>query len=101
MAFVLQILFGVLNTFLRGVLIKTFWGWFILTQFHGLPDLSIIGAIGLSLFVSAVSPWRSLSREEIGEDRDDAVSRGLINSFLYFLACLFSLGVGWIVHSMM
>ena len=101
MAFILQMIFGVVNTIVRGVLIKTFWGWFILSQFHGLPDLSIVGAVGLSMFVGAVTPWRGLSREELDEDRQDATARGLVNSFLYLLACLISLGIGWIVHSLM
>jgi hypothetical protein len=101
MGFILQIIFGIVNTVLRGILIKTFWGWFILTQFHGLPDLSVVGAIGLSMFVGAVTPWRSLSKSQLEESREDSVSIGLINSFIYCLACLLSLGVGWVIHSMM
>lgn len=99
--FIVSLILSTLTTILRGWLIKVFWGWFVLTQFHGLPDISIAGAIGLSLVVAVLSPWRNLTRAELDESSDDAVARGIVSSLLYGLGCLITLGVGWIVHSCM
>jgi hypothetical protein len=99
--FIINLIISILTTILRGWLIKVFWGWFVLTQFPGVPNISISGAIGLSLVVAVLAPWRRATREELEESSEDAVARGVVSSLLYGLGCLILLGVGWVVHSCM
>jgi hypothetical protein len=101
MASVISLVLGIINTIFRGYLIKTFWAWFILSQFQGLPSLSILGAIGLSCFVGIMTPWRGLTGEEKHMDSDERSALTLLNSAIYTLAMLISWGVAAIVHAMM
>jgi hypothetical protein len=103
MGLIIHILLGTANTILRGVVIKYFWGWFILTVFHTLPDLSLAGAIGLSLVLEAISPWKTLSRRELTEFAEAAedLSVGAHNAFLYAIGLVISFVVGWVIHLLM
>lgn len=103
MAIILHILLSTANTILRGVVIRYFWGWFILTVFHTLPELSLAGAIGLSLVLEAVSPWKTLTRRELKEFEDaaDDLSVGMYNAFLYAIGLAISFVVGWVIHLLM
>lgn len=89
----------------RSILIKTFWAWFILTQFQGLPTIGYVGAIGFSMFVAAMTPFRSATMKEWDErldgDSGDQVKLSILNSAAYILGSLIVLGVGWIVHQCM
>jgi hypothetical protein len=93
---------GIFNTVFRGFLIKTFWAWFIMTTFTSAPTLSVAAAIGLSCFVGAVSPWRTLTARDLDDtDRDDRGKLNLINGLAVTVAIVLSLGVGWVVHALM
>jgi len=86
---------------MRSVLIKTFWGWFIITQFTGLPDISYVGALGLSLFVGAMTPSRTITKSQLEDHKEGGTEMQIISSGLYVIGCLICLGIGWIVHSFM
>jgi hypothetical protein len=101
MASLISLVLGIVNTIFRGYLIKTFWAWFVLTQFQGLPSLTILGAIGLSCFVGIMTPWRGLTGEEKQMDSDDRAALHLLNSAIYTIAMLISWGIGAIIHWMM
>ena len=101
MASIITLVLGIINTIFRGYLIKTFWAWFVMTQFHNLPSLSILGAIGLSCFVGIMTPWRGLTGEEKAMDSDERAALNLLNAGIYTLAMFISWGVGAIIHWMM
>lgn len=105
MLHLLSIVWSLFNTVLRGYLIKVFWAWFIVTQFPSLPTISILPALGFSFFVSAVSPWKSMTAKDWEEAQDqsaeDRLKLGLVNSGVYTLAVGISLGMGWVVHHFM
>lgn len=92
---------GIFNMVFRGFLIKTFWAWFVMTQFASLPALSVVGAIGLSCFVSIMTPWRGFTATELEERRDDSGAVALVNGGVYFLAMMIAWGVGYVIHTMM
>jgi hypothetical protein len=96
---------SIFNTILRGLLIKIFWVWFVMSQFAGLPNISVLAAIGLSYFVFAVSPWKSSSFKEWQEDRDaDKEEKKVFELYQTLgmtLVIVISLGVGWVIHALM
>lgn len=100
-----SLIMTLVNTVMRGLLIKIFWAWFIVSQFPNLPTIHVVPAIGFSMFVGAISPWKTLSAKDFREaSNTDDGERNLatvLNAGLYFLAIVISLGVGWVVHSLM
>lgn len=94
-----------LQVAMRAVLIHAFWGWFILSQFPGLPQIGYVGALGLSMFTGTLYPYRGLTRKEWDEaasvDKGERVALSLLNSAVYVAAALVSLGIGWAVHQFM
>lgn len=96
---------GIFNAVFRGYLIKTFWTWFVVSQFPHLPLIEILPAIGLSYFVSIVSPWKALTIHEFEElkaqEKIDKTSLNLINAGSFTVALLLSWGMGWVVHHFM
>jgi hypothetical protein len=100
-----SLVWSILNTVLRGYLIKTFWAWFIISQFPQLPTISILPAIGFSFFVGALTPFRAPSPGEIrdykDQDPDEKRLTGLFIQGGYTLGILMSLAGGWIVHHFM
>ena len=101
MSSLITLVLGIFNTIFRGYLIKTFWAWFVLTQFHNLPPLTILGAIGLSCFVGIMTPWRGLTGSEKHMDSDERAALNLMNAAIYTLAMLISWGVGAIIYWLM
>lgn len=89
---------SIFNTVFRGYLIKTFWGWFVLSQFPNLPHISVVGAIGLSWVVSAFAPMKHFTASDLESYKDSDGSVRLINGAIHFIAILFSLGSGWVLH---
>lgn len=102
---VFNFVLSIFNTVCKGFLVKTFWGWFILTQFPSLPQISIMPAIGFCMFVSAISPWRTVTAKEIDEmselSADKRTMISFLNGFFTFVAIVIMLGMGWVVHHFM
>lgn len=103
--------FSVFNIFYKGFLIKTFWAWFILTQFHSLPRIETAPAIGLALFFQSLSAWKYISSKEMEayvEIKDGKLAAlepsvfapyiGIINSAGHFIGTSLLFGLGWILH---
>jgi len=105
MRYLLSLVLVVVNTVLRGLLIQEFWGWFILSQFRSLPVLSLISAIGLTMFVQAIAPWKVLTERDWaeikGQDADDRVDLNIQNQLTYVLTVLIFLALGWVIHLFM
>ena len=77
-----------------GYVLSILWGWFIVTQFEGAPQLSIPSAIGLAVVVSY------LTKQDTYEPDD---KRSTTDKFLYGVGVLFfrpllALFVGYIVR---
>jgi hypothetical protein len=93
------------NTVFRGYLIKTFWAWFIMTIFTTLPSIGLLAGIGLSLFLSSITAWRSMTIGEWedvkGISAEDSSNLQLINGVFLAFALAVTLGVGWVVHHYM
>ena len=87
----LSILFVVLTTLLGGVVLKDLWGWFIVPL--GVPQLSVIHAIGVSLVVRLMTYDIPKGDDEMS----DTIAR-IISALLYLLAVW---GIGAIVHHFM
>lgn len=97
--------FSLFNTVLRGFLIKTFWVWFIISQFPDAPRISTVAGIGFSLMVGVLAPWKSISARDLEDlkkfEAEERLVVSLLSSLGYLLGMGISLGVGWIVHALM
>lgn len=53
---VIGILFLVVSVVLHAFVISQFWSWFIMSVFVAAPYVSLKQAVGLSVFITALSP---------------------------------------------
>jgi hypothetical protein len=105
MLHVLNIVWSVFNTVLRGVLIKTFWAWFLVSQFPQLPLISVVPAIGFSCMIAALTPYKSITAAEWEMYKEsakgDSLSMGLLNNGIQTVGTALLLLSGWITHHFM
>jgi hypothetical protein len=110
MLHLVNITLGLLNLAYRGFVIKTFWAWFILTQFSGLPRLTTLSAIGILTTVGTFRMIKSLSQKEIDDftvglstpkDTKDKVKLGITNGALLTAGLTMMLGAGYLLHLIM
>ena len=102
MLYIILIVVNIVNTILRAFLIKLFYGWFILTHWSNLPNLSWIACLGLSYFIYSVSPWQiSLQDDHDNDDIEDVLKKLFKLNFIYFFTMCYLLVAGFIVHSFM
>lgn len=80
-----------------GYVLSVLWGWFIVPTFEGIPALSIPAAIGIASVVGYLT--RGLARDT--SDHKDPNDRLIQNIGESFLAPLFTLAFGWVVHLFM
>jgi len=80
----------------RGYVLSVIWSWFIVTTF-GLPELTIVQAIGLSIVVGYFKMSYNTKKEQ-NEERTDIFARFIGHAFF---APLFVLGFAWIVKGFM
>lgn len=96
---------SVWNTVFRGLVIKIFWGWFLMPLFPALPVLTVLYAIGLSYVVGVFSPMRGLTSKELEEIKDSTTegrsALSAINGVLTSVAIAFILLGGYILHCFM
>lgn len=97
MIIIVPLLFSIINIAFRGIIIHFFWRWFIVTQFVNVDQLSVIGCIGLSVFLDVITPRQRLSEDELKEDVQITVHRDMNNSFYYSIGLLLSFGLGWLI----
>jgi hypothetical protein len=86
---------------LRGLMLKCFWGWFVLPVFE-LPALGFLQAVGLAVALSAFSgdthtPYRVEAVAKAVGAEDDALE-GAVRAILH---PLFMLALGWVFHLFM
>jgi len=102
---ILSLVISVGNIFLRGHVIKTFWTWFILTLFPGLPALTVMGAIGLSMMLGIFHAVR-IDREDLqkyldGDRPEWHPAMSTLMASLHTLSLLVMWFMGWLIHCMM
>lgn len=105
--FLLAILnFGlsIVQTIFRGYVLMVMWGWFVMTQFPGVPHISIVGAIGLSCLWGLFS-MRDLRYSEYKESSKLDSGERLAFSFAQTGIGLFAIAITWlsayIIHCFM
>jgi putative Mn2+ efflux pump MntP len=79
---------------LRGWAIKVLWGWFVVPVF-GLPALTVMSAIGVSMVIVALNPNYSKPNTK----DDTALERAAFTLFMAILFPLMSVGIG-IIHAL-
>lgn len=78
------------NAMYRGLLIKTYWTWFVMGTFAGAPAIGIPAAIGLSLLLTAMV-GTTVNTEQTNSE---ILASGLASTTVFFVA-------GWIVKGFM
>lgn len=85
---------------LRGVVLKAFWGWFVLPVFAVLPPLGLMQAVGLAAamgaFVGGAGETFRIKAiaDAVGAKEPEALEAS-IQALLY---PLFLLVFGWVLH---
>jgi hypothetical protein len=103
---IVNLVLSIWNTILRGLVLKIFWAWFIVSQFEVVPPISVLGAIGLSYLVALFATPKLATQEEWdrvleGKAKPTNQALALFNGFTYSLGLVVFLGVGWVIHYFM
>lgn len=85
----------VVGTLWRGFVLHILWGWFMVPIF-GLPALSVVAAIGVSLVVSFMTFQYVYAKD----DRETAAKIGSVFGITVLYPALV-LGIGYVVKSFM
>jgi hypothetical protein len=81
------------GTVLRGIVLATLWGWFVVTTLHA-PELRPVQALGLSLIVTAFLPTASTKT-----DSSMPFGKAIVTLVVFSLGSpLLTLGFGWVVR---
>ncbi len=93
------------NILARGIVLKFLWGWFVLSQWHYAPNLSVAACLGLSTMVGmfqlrAVTKKDWAERDKYKGEIDD-MDLGLINAGVGIFASGMSLFAGYLIHLIM
>ena len=92
----LSFLTSLANMALVGLVLKKFWGWFLVEQFH-IQAISWLQALGIYLVVDLVATgWNPLSKQDL-EDMDDGEVL-FTNQGIRCLSLLITFGIGWLIH---
>lgn len=83
----------VLGAILGGWALSVTWGWFMVPVF-GLPELSIVPAMGIALVIGYLTKSSGSSNKEGGE----AIIEGIVHTFV---GPLLVVGIGWIILQFM
>jgi hypothetical protein len=105
MAVIINLICSMLELCLRGYVISKLWLWFVVSIFTGINPLSVGAAIGLSLLISVIQRWKTLTNEEtatLKQYKPEDTSRLIItNFFIQVVIIITTLGTGWFIHSIM
>ena len=95
------IVFGLMSivftSVLNGYVLCTFWSWFVVSQFENIPQITIAGAIGLSMTMKLFAATITTTAQK------DKTTTGLVIEFIMYSICypLMVLGLGYIIHLFM
>jgi len=107
---VVNFVLSIWNTILRGLVLKIFWAWFVVSQFANLAPISVLEAIGLSYLVALLATQKGITEEDWdkhvarAEKKDNDIKKnllGLLSGFSYTLGLVVFLGIGWVIHYFM
>lgn len=102
MKFLMWLPLAGINILGRGLALKFLWGWFVVSQFHSAPNLSVAACLGLSTLVGLFTT-RTISKQEWAErdkykaDVDDT-ELGIANAAVGILVSGITLLTGYIIH---
>ncbi len=86
-----------IRSIFNGYVLSVLWGWFIAPTL-GVPQLSVVPAIGIAVVVNYLNHEVYFSKEEEERSLSERIARGAIFSFT---RTSFTLFFGWIVHLFM
>lgn len=96
--------FNIGNAIYRGFVLKLMWGWFILSQFPSMPNISIAGALGISAVLELLQ-YQGLSFTEYKQleenDSDDFTLWTWKRSYMGTLYISICLGIAAVIHHFM
>jgi hypothetical protein len=102
MYFVISFIVGLVLLAFRAFAIKKLWLWFVIPTCMNINPITIGMAMGLSLLVSILQNWRSLTKEEMdnmkGYKQSDLFFVLFVNSMVQVVMIAFALGFGWFIH---
>ena len=88
----------VLSPILHGWALSLLWGWFFVPTL-GLPSLSIVQAIGVSIVVSFLTArYAATDDKDKGKDKWEKFAQAIIYAVLHPLAVV---GIGYVVRGFM
>ena len=102
MKFLMWLPLAGINILARGLTLKFLWGWFVLSQWHNAPNLSVAACLGLSTLVGLFSA-RQITKQEWAE-RDkfkhevDETELGIANAAVGILVSGITLLTGYLIH---
>ena len=105
MLIIVSIVISIAQLMLRAFVIKMLWLWFILAQFPMLAPLSYGSAMGLVLFVSAITYYVHYSPSQIQEiknmDSNEIIGTSVVNFLTQSMLLIWVLVFSWGIHKFM
>lgn len=77
----------VLEAFLKGIAVQTFWNWFVASTFPSAPSLSLISALGVSLLARAIVPHTAPRPLRVDEEATRIAFYNLYVEFVRLTIC--------------
>ena len=91
-----------INILARGLALKFLWGWFVVTQFHGAPNLSVAACLGLSTLVGLFSARGVTKQEWVERDKYkqevNDTDLGIANAAIGIFVSGITLLTGYLIH---
>lgn len=94
--FLLALVFGLVNAFLRGWVLTQLWSWFLVPL--GLPSVSLAQAIGIGLTIQLIAGLADIPRTKAPEDLKTPGRIIAFHAMQGFAITAVALQVGWLLH---
>lgn len=107
MKYLFSIVFSIFTALLKAFVIKTFWAWFVISQFPNMPHISMLAAFGFVYLVSVFTPIAGFTAESWEKNLNKTESPGeafkitMINTVVLAFTLMITLGCGWVIHILM
>lgn len=88
LAFVGGLVVAFLMAAYRGLLLSTFWTWFVMPVFKGAPYIGVAAAVGISLLVGVLTHQQN--SEDAKRGFGPSLLLGFVSTTIYF-------GIGWVI----